>query len=68
MQEFDTVWQYVQNDGLYEEIKNNMSNGDKVNDLAKQSPEFYMQKNGPQMSCIPLSSLCINNRFLKVAR
>ena len=27
----------------------------------------YMQNNGLQMSCSPLSSRCINNRFLKVA-
>ena len=40
MQEFDTVWQYVQNDGLPEEIKNNVSDGDKVNNVAKQFPEL----------------------------
>ena len=40
MQEFDIVQQYVQNDGLSEEIPNNVSDSDKVNDVEKQSPEL----------------------------
>ena len=37
MREFDIVWQYVQNGGLSEEIPNNVSDSDKVNDVEKQS-------------------------------
>ena len=40
MQEFDIVQQYVQNDGLSEEIPKNVSDSDKVNDVEKQSPEL----------------------------
>ena len=40
MQEFDIVWQYAQNDGLSEEIPNNVSDSDKANDVEKQSPEL----------------------------
>ena len=40
MQEFDIVPQYVQNDGLSEEIANNVSDSDKVNDVEKPSPEL----------------------------
>ena len=40
MQEFDIVRQYVQNDVLSEEIPNNVSDSDKVNDVEKQSPEL----------------------------
>ena len=40
IQEFDIVWQCVQNDGLSEEIPNNVSDSDKVNDVEKQSPEL----------------------------
>ena len=40
MQEFDIVRQYVQNDVLSEEIPNNVSDNDKVNDVEKQSPEL----------------------------
>ena len=32
--------QYVQNDVLSEEIPNNVSDSDKVNDVEKQSPEL----------------------------
>ena len=40
MQEFDIVQQYVQNDGLSEEIPKNGSDSDKANDVEKQSPEL----------------------------
>ena len=40
MQEFDIVQQYVQNDGLSEEIPKNVSDSEKVNDVEKQSPEL----------------------------
>ena len=40
MQEFDIVRQYVQNDGLSEEIPKNVSDSDKVNDVEKQYPEL----------------------------
>ena len=40
MQKFDIVQQYVQNDGLSEEIPRNVSDSDKVNDVEKQSPEL----------------------------
>ena len=40
MQEFDIVQQYVQNDGLSEEIPKNVSDSDKVNDVEKQPPEL----------------------------
>ena len=40
MQEFDIVRQYAQNDGLSEEIQNNVSDSDKVSDVEKQSPEL----------------------------
>ena len=40
MQEFDIVRQYAQNDGLSEEIPNNLSDSDKVHDDEKQSPKL----------------------------
>ena len=40
MQELDIVRQYAQNDGLSEEISNNVSDSDKVNDVEKQSSEL----------------------------
>ena len=40
MQEFDIVRRYAQNDGLSEEIPNNVSDSDTVNDAEKQSPEL----------------------------
>ena len=79
MREFDIVQQYAQNDGTSQEIPNNVNESD--NDPRSPSvvlrlwswkscnieKKGYKLKNGLQMSCSPLSSPCINNRFLKVA-
>ena len=44
MQEFNILQQYVRNNGLSEEILNNVSDSDKVNDAEKQSLNYRTMK------------------------